>query len=141
AGRAEEALGLYQGDFLAGFHVSDAPEFERWLDGERARLRDLATRAAWSLAGEEEAKARVSTAVPWARRAAGLSPYDETGIRRLVSLLDRAGDRTGAVLAYEQFAQRLSADLELEPSADTVALVEGIRTRHRPGPDRIRGVS
>ena len=46
AGRAEEALGLYQGDFLAGFHVSDAPEFERWLDGERARLRDLATRAA-----------------------------------------------------------------------------------------------
>jgi serine/threonine-protein kinase len=42
----------------------------------------------------------------------------------------RAGDRAGAVLAYEDFAQRLSADLELEPAAETVALVEAIRSRN-----------
>jgi DNA-binding SARP family transcriptional activator/TolB-like protein len=141
AGRPEQALGLYQGDFLAGFHVSDAPEFERWLEETRGRLRDRATQAAWSLAGEEEAKARVSAAVPWARRAVGLSPYDEVGIRRLVTLLDRAGDRAGAVFAYEQFAQRLSADLDLEPSADTVALVEAVRTHNGLALSRNRGVS
>jgi DNA-binding SARP family transcriptional activator/TolB-like protein len=141
AGRSEQALSLYQGDFLAGFHVSDAPEFERWLDGERARLRDLAARAAWSLAGKEEAKAGVSAAVPWARRAADLSPYDETGIRRLVSLLDRAGDRAGAVVTYEQFAQRLAADLDLEPSSETMALVEAVRSRNGLASSRHRGAS
>src|SRR5207247_3927586 len=39
AGKAAEALELYRGALLEGFHVSDAaPEFGRWLDDERARL-------------------------------------------------------------------------------------------------------
>src|SRR5688500_13724137 len=37
---AESALELYRGDFLEGFHVANAPDFERWLDGERQRLGD-----------------------------------------------------------------------------------------------------
>jgi DNA-binding SARP family transcriptional activator len=51
AGSCEEALDLYQGDFLAGFHVSDAPDFERWIEETRAQLRVNATGAAWTLAG------------------------------------------------------------------------------------------
>jgi DNA-binding SARP family transcriptional activator/TolB-like protein len=140
-GRSDQALGLYQGDLLAGFHVSDAPEFERWLEETRTRLRARASRAAWVLADEAGASARLSVAVQWAQRAAGLSPYDEVGIRRLVTLLDRAGDRAGAIFAYEQFAQRLSTDLDLEPSADTVALVEAVRTRNGLGPSHNRAVS
>jgi DNA-binding SARP family transcriptional activator/TolB-like protein len=136
AGRCEVAIDLYQSDLLAGFHLSDAPEFERWMDETRARLRDSATRAAWTLAEGGGAEAHPAAAVRWARRATALSPYDESGVRRLVTLLDRAGDRAGAVLAYEEFAQRLSADLELEPAAETVALVEAIRSRNgaRSGP-------
>src|SRR5205085_5937190 len=30
AGRHDDALTLYRGDFLRGFHVADAPEFGRW---------------------------------------------------------------------------------------------------------------
>ncbi len=130
-GRPELAVELYRGDFLAGFHLSGTPEFERWLDEARARLRDRATRAAWTLADQASAAHHHADAVAWARRAAALSPYDETGIRRLVSHLDQAGDRAGAVLAYEQFVQRLAQDLELEPSAETVALVESVRARQR----------
>src|SRR5688572_7384672 len=37
-GRVDEALELYRGDFLEGFHVANAPDFEHWLDGERQRL-------------------------------------------------------------------------------------------------------
>jgi DNA-binding SARP family transcriptional activator len=33
--RFEDALALYGGELLPGFHVDDAPEFERWLDSER----------------------------------------------------------------------------------------------------------
>jgi DNA-binding SARP family transcriptional activator len=121
-GRWEGAAELYQGDLLPGLHLSDVPEFERWLEETRTRLRDKAVRAAWQLSERECAQSRVSGAVQWARRGVELSPYDEPGIRRLIGLLLKAGDRPGALLAYEQFAQRLSADLELEPSADTRAL-------------------
>ncbi|MFL5546384.1 MAG: cyclase, partial [Gemmatimonadales bacterium] len=37
-GRFTEALDLYRGDLLEGFHVADAPEFGQWLENERARL-------------------------------------------------------------------------------------------------------
>ena len=43
-GRLDQAVAVYIGPFLDGFHISDAPEFERWLEEERAGLaRDCAT--------------------------------------------------------------------------------------------------
>ena len=49
AGRCDQATELYQGDLLPGFHLSDVPEFDRWLEETRARLRDRAARAAGEL--------------------------------------------------------------------------------------------
>jgi len=48
--RRERALELYRGGFLEGVHVSEAPEFERWVDQEREHLRRRATEAAQTLA-------------------------------------------------------------------------------------------
>lgn len=129
AGRLEEAIYLYRGEFLAGFHLSDAPEFDRWLDGVRVRLRERAKQAASVLADQEAAAGRPAVAVRWARHAVGLSPYEENGLRQLVALLDRMGSRAEAVLEYERFAQRLASDLDLEPSAETIGLMESIRKR------------
>ncbi|HVL18413.1 MAG TPA: hypothetical protein VM387_10470 [Gemmatimonadales bacterium] len=69
AGRPADAVRLYAGPLLDGFHIDDAAEFERWLDGERARLvreygealKRLATAAesagAWGEAGGWSARA------------------------------------------------------------------------------------
>jgi DNA-binding SARP family transcriptional activator/TolB-like protein len=129
AGRLEEAIGLYRGELFAGFHLSDAPEFDRWLEEHRARVRDRVTQAALALADQEEARGRLPAAARWARYAVGLSPYEESGVRRLMALLERTGNRAEAVREYERFARHLASDLELEPSTETVALMEGIRTR------------
>lgn len=51
AGNDAEALRLYRGDLLDGFFISGAPDFERWLEGERTRLRLGAANAAGRLAG------------------------------------------------------------------------------------------
>jgi tetratricopeptide (TPR) repeat protein len=141
AGRWERATELYQGDLLPGLHLSDVPEFERWLDHMRTRLREWASRAAWSLADSEGANGQVGEAVRWARWAVERSPYDENGIRRLLARLVDAGDRASAVLVYEQFAQRLSEDLDLRPSPDVTALVQTLRgagppaaVSHSPAP-------
>src|SRR5207344_1444686 len=89
--RLEEALALYQGDVLPGFFLSDAPEFERWLEGERSRLREQAVDAARQLAERNDRDGKPAAAAQAARRALELSPSDETSARQLIAMLDRAG--------------------------------------------------
>ena len=131
-GRDEEALEAYAGDLLAGFHLDDAPGWERWLDEERARLRRLAAGAMHRVtarlaeAGDE---ASLRGAAGWARRALELDPFDEPAARALVRALDRLGDRGGAEQAYQAFAARLWDELELEPSPETRLLAESVRSR------------
>jgi DNA-binding SARP family transcriptional activator/TolB-like protein len=133
AGDVPGALELYRGDLLPGFFLSDAPAFEYWLEGERARLRQWVTAAAWDLSEQEAAAGRPSHATQWARWAVGLAPDDEGAFRRLIELMARLGDRSGAVRAYEAFARRLAQDLEVEPSAETQAMVAALR---QPEPTR-----
>src|SRR5207245_1241403 len=73
-------------------------------------------------------------AAEWARRAVWLAPHKEDALRRLVTLLDRLGDRAGAVAAYEEFTKRLAADLETEPAAETKALLTAVRARETAAP-------
>ncbi|HTD68814.1 MAG TPA: BTAD domain-containing putative transcriptional regulator, partial [Gemmatimonadales bacterium] len=131
AGRHAEALALYRGGLLDGFFVSDAPDFERWVERERERLRERAAEGAWALAEARAVAKDVNQAVRWARWAATLAPADEAVIRRLMTLLRGLGDRSAALRAYEAFAFRLTQEYELEPSAETQALAEAIR-REKP---------
>src|SRR5207244_3633915 len=129
-----EALDLYRGDLLEGFFIPDAGEVEHWQESERARLQQAAARGAQTLVKRCETEGDLSTAAEWARRAVRHSPHDEEPLRRLIALLDRLGDRAGAVEAYEDFAKRLAADLETEPAAETKALLAAVRARQSAAP-------
>jgi len=139
AGRLAEALELYRGDLLEGFFIPGAAEFERWLEGERARLRQAASRGAQALVEQCEAAVDLRAALEWARRAAQLAPHAEGPLRQLVKLLDRLGDRAGAVAAYEEFAKQLGVDLEAEPAAETKALLAAVRARETAAPVELVG--
>ncbi|HEU5182918.1 MAG TPA: BTAD domain-containing putative transcriptional regulator [Gemmatimonadaceae bacterium] len=132
AGEDAEALALYGGDLLGGFFLSDAPLFERWLDSERARLREMSCAASGRLTARCESTADVTGALHWSSRALDLSPYDEAALRRRLGLLDRSGNRVGAVREYEAFATRMRDDLDVEPSPETRAVIEQIRARPSP---------
>lgn len=132
--RLGTALELYRGDLLEGFFISEAPDFERWLEEARARLREVAGRAARELLERAEAESDFAQAAAWARRAVRLSPLDDPLVRRLITLLDRLGDRASAVGAYEDFAQRLLRELEVEPAAETKALIAAVRARETAAP-------
>src|SRR5947199_3888675 len=133
-GGLREALELYRGPLLEGFFISDGPEFERWLESERARLREAAARAAQRLIEQCESRGNLTTATHWARRAVELAPNDEALVRRLISVLDHHGDRASALQAYQAFAQRLAAEYEAEPAAETQALVAAVRARAQGTP-------
>jgi predicted ATPase/DNA-binding SARP family transcriptional activator len=133
SGHPERALELYQGDFLEGLHVQNvASQFEHWLDEERHRLRNEAVRAALELRDREEAAGNVPAAVDWARAACRLDPDNEGILGGLIDLLDRAGDRAGALRAFEAFAERTRAEYDIGPSEETQALIEAVKARGEP---------
>lgn len=128
SGQTRIALDLYQGELLPAFHLRDAPEWERWLDAERARLGALGCETAWSAASDALAAGASEDALRLARHASDLAPYDEAGIRRLILLIEQVNGRAAALHAYEEAASRLDQDLGVEPSAATQELIAGIRT-------------
>lgn len=129
-----QALELYGGDFLPGYFLSGAPTWERWMEGERARLQRLASTAAWHLAEAAAGDGRAEDTGHWGRRAHALRPRDEASLRRLISLLDRVGDRAGAVRAYDEAVDLFAAEYGTEPSPETKASIERVRARTRPTP-------
>src|SRR3989442_443958 len=139
AGQLAAALDCYKGDLLDGFFIPGAGEFERWLERERARLREAVSGAARTLIERCEAAGDVAAAAQHARRATRLAPHDEDLLRRFVTLLDRLGDRAGAVAAYDEFAECLRVDLETEPAAETGALIAAVRERQTAAPVTLSG--
>jgi DNA-binding SARP family transcriptional activator/tetratricopeptide (TPR) repeat protein len=115
-GRLQGDLGLYRGEFMEGFSLENAPEFELWLEGERARWRQVfgeLCEGLSSLEGEEGLIAEaIGTARLWVRQA----PLEEIAHRRLVELLSGTGESDRALLVYEGFRNTLSRALGTEPS-------------------------
>jgi DNA-binding SARP family transcriptional activator/TolB-like protein/Flp pilus assembly protein TadD len=128
--RLDDALDAYRGDFLAGFFVAGSgPELDQWMEDERGHLRQLAMRAASTLASQSESSGDLRAAARWARRAVAISPHDEAAQRLLIRLLDAGADRAGALYAYETFARRLEREMETTPARETQQLVSRIRDR------------
>ena len=133
AGRSEEALALYRGDFFAGFHVDDvSSEFEEWVSRTRARLERRAFTAAWDAADAAASAGDTERAIEIGQRACQLDPDQEAGWRRLMTLHERVGDRTGALRTYEALANRLEQEFDAKPSPETESLVRRIRAATVP---------
>ena len=131
-GRLADAVLAYGGELLPAFSIEGAAAFNEWLDEMRPRLRNRAARAGWALAEQQERSGDMAAAAASARRAAELTVDDERALCQLMLLLDRTGDATGAIRAYEDFAARLRRDLDLEPSLHTRALGDSLRAGIRP---------
>src|SRR2546430_292279 len=133
AGEAAQALQLYRGAFLDGCFVSGgAAELESWIAAERTRLAQLAARAAADVVEQAERNGDLPTAVQAARQAVALDPDHQRALARLVALLDRSGDRAGALSAFETFRRRLQQEYHATPSPETAARIQAIRTRQTP---------
>jgi len=127
AGRVAPAIEMYRGELMPGFHVSGCAEFEYWLTEERRALQERMAAAAWALACRLETEERHTDAGVWARRAVHYTGTDERVLRRAVQMLARIGDRAGALRLYNDFVKRVRETLDVEPSAETVALIESLR--------------
>jgi DNA-binding SARP family transcriptional activator/predicted ATPase len=123
----EAAAGLYRGDFLAGFYVHDAPDFEHWVTAERARVRELALAALHTLSGAYAEAGDLAHAIAHTRRALALEPWCEEAHIDLMRLLARAGQRSAALAQYEICRQALAEELDVAPGPETEQVLASIR--------------
>ncbi len=123
----QHALSLVRGPFLDGFWLREDAPFDEWLLQQQrqwqVRVQLLFDRLSsfQETAGEQEqAKA---TLLRWL----ALDPLQEEAYRRLMRVHLALGDPAAALQAYASCQARLAEALQVEPSADIVALAEHIR--------------
>jgi DNA-binding SARP family transcriptional activator len=126
-GRPADAVAVYGGAFLDGFHVAGSAELERWIEDERARLFREYQLAIKGLAKKAETGARWDAAAEWWGRLLTADPYNSrAAVRRMVALA-RSGDRANAIREGEAHCRRLKVELELDPDPELLEELERIR--------------
>lgn len=124
--RDADAVALYGGPFLDGFHLAESPEFSQWADTERDRRETAARQAAVRVAEAASKDAPQEASIAWAR-AVALDPHNTKIVLRLMDAYVRSGDRTSAVRTAEQYANRVRAELEAEPDAAVLQRADAIK--------------
>lgn len=119
-GEPEAAVTLIRGPFLEGCS-------EEWVFAERERLHQDALSLLESLAERRESEDKPAEAASLYYRLLALDPIRESALRGALRSEGKRGDYAAALRAYRQFRERLHYELNLEPSAETKALMRSLR--------------
>jgi DNA-binding SARP family transcriptional activator/TolB-like protein len=126
-GDDQRALSAYTGDLLPGLPFAEGEYFERWIEQRRAEIRRAVRSAAWRQVDRAESEDDLPAARRYAERAFAIDSEDEDGLRRMMTIQARSGDRSAALRSHELYTERLRADWGAAPDPETQALVEQIR--------------
>lgn len=100
--------------------------YDDWVVDERERLAELRVLALELVADELIDAGAYREAALVAKAAVRVDPLRESATRLLIRLHLATGNACEAVRVYRSFTERLSHDLELEPSPQIVELVGGL---------------
>lgn len=139
-GQIQSRLDAYQGESLADLTVTNAPDFDVWLNGQRQRLRGLAFLLSEKLCGAYEAALKLDLALSHAQRCVQLEPWNEAAHRQHIRLLAEKGQHGTAQAYYDTYRSNLGHDQNAEPEASTRALFQtihkhGLASKHTPLPN------
>jgi eukaryotic-like serine/threonine-protein kinase len=123
-GNAAGAIELYRGPFMDGFFLSDAPEFDHWLDLQRQRLATLYGKALDKLAASANDRGDTAAALEWWQRRAAHDPFDSSVAVHVVEALDQQGNRAGALQYAEAHTRLLQEEFNIAPPAELQDLID-----------------
>ena len=123
----EEAVAVYQGDFLEGFSLADNVAFEEWALIIREQLKRQTLATLHQLSAHYEEQGDYQKALVFTRRQVALDTWQEPAQRQFLQLLAFSGQRATALTQYEAFRNLLVKELDVEPSKETRILYEQIR--------------
>lgn len=124
----EGAVALRRGPFLDGSAPELSADWDAWVLMVGAAVDRTAGDLYQRLADLRERTGEHARARRLVRDWLAVDPWNEDAHRRLVRLLSMAGRRSEALDHADTFVAALDRDLGAEPSAETLALVEAVRT-------------
>lgn len=119
--RVEQAVELYEGDFLAGWEKGE------WYLARQAELQGKYVEALLLMGGLRSAQAEYSRAADAYRRAIAQDSYLEVAHRELMRCLARQGEPGQALRHYLELVTLLRAELGAPPAPETRALYERLK--------------
>jgi DNA-binding SARP family transcriptional activator/Tfp pilus assembly protein PilF len=122
-GDFERAAALYSGPFLDGFYLPGAPEFERWAETERARLRELAIQVMEAAARHAAEAGRLQDAASHWRRLSSLAPLNSRIALGYMTSLADTGDVAGAIQYGRAHELARRQELGAQPDPSVAALL------------------
>jgi DNA-binding SARP family transcriptional activator len=123
----EAAAELIAGEFLEGFAVPGASEFEDWLAAERDHWRRRGVEVLVRGSEALSAAGRTQEASALAGRALGLESTSERALGAVLRCLSLTGDRAGALEQFDRFRDRLAEQVGAEPGEGIQALADRVR--------------
>lgn len=127
-------LTLYRGDFLEGFSIREAAEFEVWVRAVGEGLRLRAGEALRRLGIAQAATGDYPGAIGAVTRWLAVDPLHEPAHRLLMLLHAWAGDRPAAVAAYRDLVTLLDRELGVPPLEESTELYDAILDEDLPPP-------
>lgn len=121
------AMALYRGDFLDGFFIHHAPEFEQWSERERTRLAAAYDRVLEALAESAESSNDSPRAVEWWKARAVRDPCDSRVALRLMQALVASGNAAAALQHGTLHQQLLRSECGVGAAPAVAAFVERVR--------------
>lgn len=128
-----EAVGLYRGEFLKAFFLSNGAEFEQWLEGERARLAASYRTALEEAANEAVSSGDWSRAVDYCERLYDQDRFNSRYAMKLMETLVGAGDPANALAQAEEHTLLLREEFDIAPPEEMLALEGRIREHAESG--------
>jgi DNA-binding SARP family transcriptional activator/predicted ATPase/Tfp pilus assembly protein PilF len=118
-----EAVALYRADFMTGFLLRDAPDFDAWQFAQAEAFRQQIDQALEQLARLLAEQERLEEAISFAYRRAVLDPFHEPAHEELLRLYIKSGQLATAVRHYDLYARQMEAELGILPSKSVTDLL------------------
>ncbi|MGH7560886.1 MAG: BTAD domain-containing putative transcriptional regulator [Gemmatimonadales bacterium] len=135
AGDRGRAADLVTGPFLDGFYLSNAPEFERWVEEERGRLAALAMTLLEGLARDTEAAGDADSALARRRQLTLLDPVSGRHALAYLKALSARGERAEALAFARTHEANVRRVLEADPDPQVQQMVRELRAMAPPAPE------
>jgi len=130
---------LATGVFLDGFYLAGAPEFERWVEEERARLTTSIARAVEQVAAKADAGKEHAAAIRSWTLLTELDPVSSRYALGRMRALVASGDRASALAHARSYEDTVRRELETDVDPAVRHLVASLRAEAAPAPVPVAG--
>lgn len=130
-----QSLSLIRGDFLAGFHVTNASEYHEWISATQEQYRQLIVQTYTQLIDYAIYQHKWSQGIHFALEFLAIDPWREETHAQLMLLYSWNDQRSAALSQYETCQQILQQQFSAEPSQETQSIYQQIHHNTLPRPN------